>query len=143
MNSFSFIIHINIVTMGRIRQASVLPLQIWNEINNILNWYKYHQSLSSEEVIRAILSSYHQINIRNQNIKANLEYNKILQLRRKLCQLIIRYDTHPNDVNGNDKHPNNINNIDTNKKSDVRNNYTLYNDVNSSNTNSNNFNNNR
>ena len=71
-----------------------------------------------------------------------MNYNKILSLWGKLRQLILRHDTHPNDVNANDEHPNKIKNIDTNKKIDVSNNYTLHNDFNNSNTNYNNYNNN-
>ena len=56
--------------------------------------------------------------------------------------MIIHHDSYPNNVNDNDEHPNYSNNIDNQKNSDVSNNYTLCNDVNSSNTNSNNFSNN-
>ena len=61
---------------------------------------------------------------------------------RKLCQLIICHDTHPNVVDDNDEQPKYINNIYTNKNSDIRNNDTFCNNVNSRNKNSNNFNNN-
>ena len=44
-----------------------------------------------------------------------MEYKKILQLRRKYCQLVICHDTHPNNVNDNNKYHNDINNIDTDK----------------------------
>ena len=62
MNSFAFRIHIDIVTMGRIRQASVTPSQIWNVIIKILDCYTHHRSLSPEEFIRAKLNSYHRRN---------------------------------------------------------------------------------
>ena len=61
---------------------------------------------------------------------------------RNLHQLIIRNNTHPNDVNDNDKYPNNINNIDTDKNSDIGKNDMLCNDINNSNTNPDNFKNN-
>ena len=98
--------------------------------------------MSPEEVIRAKINSYCQGNCHYQNKKYNLGYKTILQLRRKLCQLVISHDTHPRNFNGNYEHPNNINNIDTDKNSDIRNNDTFRNDVNNSNTNSKNFNNN-
>ena len=88
------------------------------------------------------MNSDHIGNRHYQNIKTNLDYNKILRLRRKLRQLIIRHDTHPNNVNNNYEHPNNTKNIYTDKKSDIRNNDTLRDDVNNSNTNSSKFNNN-
>ena len=63
-------------------------------------------------------------------------------MRRKLLQLIISNNTHPNYVNYNYEHTNDINNIDTNKNCDISNNDTLCNDVNNNNTDSNKFNNN-
>ena len=115
INSFGFRIHISIVTMGRSHQESVTPSKIRNKTNNIINCYKHHWSLSPEEVIRAKFNSYHQWNCNYQNKKANADYKKILRLRRKLCQLILFHDTHPNDVNDNDEHPKDIDNIDAKK----------------------------
>ena len=84
--------------MGRSRQTPVTPLQIRNNINNIIVYYKHHQYLSPGEVTRAKLNSYHQGNFHYQNKKANSDYNTILLLIRKRCQLIICHDTHPNYV---------------------------------------------
>ena len=116
INSFTFIIHINITTVGRIRQASVTTLQIRKEINNIINSYKNNRSLSTEEVTRAKLNSYYQWNHHYQNKKDNLDYNKILLLRRKQRQLIICHDTYPNDANENYEHPNDIKTLILKKK---------------------------
>ena len=83
INAFTFIINVDIVTMGRNRRASVTPLQIRREIIKILNWYKHHQYLYPEEVVRAKLNSYNRGNHKFYNKKASLDYNKILRLRQK------------------------------------------------------------
>ena len=59
INSFSFRIHINVITMGRSRRVSVMPSQIRNKINSNIDCYKHRKYLSSEEVMRAKLDSYH------------------------------------------------------------------------------------
>ena len=70
INSFAFIIHIDIVTMGRIRQALFTSFQVRKIINNVIDCYKHHQYLSPEEFIRARLNSYHReiFHCKNKNL---------------------------------------------------------------------------
>ena len=59
IKSFNIGIHIDIVTIGRSLRASVTTLQIRKRINNIIDFYKHHRSLSPEEVIGAKFNSIH------------------------------------------------------------------------------------